>query len=374
MSNHPYEYTREIVNLYPDVSERWCQGTLVPAQVEIHLPPRSKRLCWLQCPHCYTHGGLVQGETIDANRIVALVRQIAAGSPKTGEGPRKIILSGVETDPMNSSAIHEVVAAVKTEGLALGIHTKGLKMDPALIARLVNDNTAEDYISFSIDAGDSQTYNLVHGIPQSEALLYEIVKRNVERLVAARNASGARLSIRATYLITGQNAGLDQAARFIDDFTAIGVDSLRFSVPIVPKMGQRDESGRFPQIAPDELGKIEQRLAARKQDNARIVYQKFDANTRRTLPCFTRWLMPAIGYDGYLYPVSVLHRGYSGVYGLADRRLKGAGFLGCLIIRIEICRSKRPTASAIARRWRSIATWIKSSRFGGNQAQRQEAL
>lgn len=208
----------------------------------------------------------------------------------------------METDPLNSGAVDAVVAAVKDAGLELGIHTKGLKLPPALIDGLVAGNTCADYVSFSIDAGTSPTYNLVHGLDGHRTSLYETVKRNVRHLVTARNAAGSLLKVRATSLITGQNATLDEVTRCMDDFVALGIDSLRFSVPIVARMAERDERGRFPQVAPADLAAIEREIAARNAHDHRIVFQRFDANTRRTLPCYTRWLMPTIGYDGYLYP------------------------------------------------------------------------
>ena len=297
-----YAYGENVRAKFIDLPERIEDKTLIPHQVEVHPPPRGKELCWLKCKHCYTHTVLDEQQRISGHRILELVEEISEGSPKTGERPEKLIFSGFRTDPLNSDVSGDVIEASKKSGFVTGVHTKGFRMSEDFIEKLTANSNRGDYISFSVDAGNNSTYNLVHGAKNSHAKLYDRVRENVKKLMDGIQSSNSELQVRVTYLLTEENCD-QQVVDFIKHFREACVHTIRFSVPILPTMGSQERRSDFPKVSVYNLKLFEDRLAKMQEDNDDdLVYLKFDGNTHRVLPCWSRWLLPTIGYDGHLYP------------------------------------------------------------------------
>lgn len=297
-----YSYGENVCEKFADIPRRIKTGSLIPHQVEIHPPPRGKELCWLRCKHCYTQTDLGESQRISGERLVEILDEISQGSPRTGERPEKIILSGFRTDPLNSDIIGNVVEASKQAGFVTGVHTKGLRMTEELIEKLTSNSHTGDYISFSVDAGNNSTYNKVHGVRNPQARLYEQVRENIQRLMDGIRSSNSNLQVRATYLLTNENCD-QQVLDFIEQFRELCVHTMRFSVPILPTMGLQERVSEFPKVSVHDLADFEQRFhAMEREDRNDLVYLEFGGNTKKTLPCWSRWLLPTVGYDGHLYP------------------------------------------------------------------------
>jgi MoaA/NifB/PqqE/SkfB family radical SAM enzyme len=296
-----YSYGETVLSKFPNLAERVESNTLIPHQVEIHPPPITRDLCWLRCKHCYTQTELDEIGRISSRRLVEIIEEISNGSPRTKERPEKIIISGFRTDPLNSSTILDVLKASKRGQFVTGVHTKGLKLTDELIDELVRDSLEDDYISFSIDAGNNATYNSVHGVKSFNARLYDRVRQNIERLMARVRTSGSDLKVRVTYLLTNENVD-QQVSDFISHFVDSGVHTVRFSVPIFPTMGLQERVSDFPKMSIYDFNLFEEQFYELKKDGDNLVYLKFDSNPQGVMPCWSRWLLPTVGYDGYLYP------------------------------------------------------------------------
>lgn len=318
-----YSYGEPILERFPDLKERIKLDRVIPHQVEIHPPPKGENLCWLRCKHCYTQTDIDERERISSNRLVEIIEEISKGSSRTTEKPEKLIISGFRTDPLNSSTIDAVLETSKKGGFVTGVHTKGLVLSDALIDALTDDGLEEDYISFSVDAGNSQTYNLVHGVKNPRAKLYERVRENVSRLTERIRSSGSNLKIRVTYLLTRENCD-QQVLDFIKHFNDLGVHTIRFSAPILPTMGEQRRDDDFPKISIYDLRVFEERFYGLKTEGDNLVYLKFEHNPHRVQPCWSRWLLPTIGYDGYLYPCCLVASKEFESLRIAD--LKEVGF------------------------------------------------
>jgi MoaA/NifB/PqqE/SkfB family radical SAM enzyme len=329
-----YNYGDNLLKKFPDIKQRLAEGRMIPHEVEIHPPPIGEAPCWLRCKHCFTQTKFEQEEKIPKDRLIEIIHQIGEGSPKTGEKPEKIILVGFRTDPLNSLAIEGAVQAVKDKGMALGVATKGLRISNELANLLTKRNERGDYITFSIDAGNSATYNEVHGVGHSTARLYERVLANICRLVEYRSRHQSPLKIRATYLLTDDNAN-SQVLQFIEDFLSIGVDTVRFSVPIVPKMGSQDrETWHYP-LSEERLQEVEKLILPRVEEDKRVIYLDFEGNTEKVMPCYHRWIAPAVGYDGYLYPCCLVSSQEFDDLRIAD--LKETDFWDAYYSDIRLC-------------------------------------
>ena len=87
----------------------------------------------------------------------------------------------------------------------------------------------------SVDAGNNETYNSVHGVPKSKAKLYDKVLDNLCKISSARKLSGAPLDISTTYLINNINNSTDEILKAISDLRNVGADMIRFTFPQVPR-------------------------------------------------------------------------------------------------------------------------------------------
>lgn len=300
-----YSYGKRILEKFPDLKERLRSGTIIPHQVEIHPPPKGKDLCWLRCKHCYTQTDLGQEQRISGDKLVEIIKEISDGSPKTAEKPEKIIFSGFRTDPLNSHTLVDIIRASKDGGFVIGIHTKGLVLNEEIIATLTERNQNGDYISFSIDAGDNQTYNSIHGVRNPQARLYDCVVENVGRLMKQVRKTASNLKVRTTYWLTNENFG-DQVRYFVRTFSEIGVHTIRFSLPIFPTMGSQTRQSEFPQISEGDLKSFKKIFEELSRTYGQLLYFPYKENPERTLPCYCRWMLPTIGFDGYLYPCCVV--------------------------------------------------------------------
>jgi hypothetical protein len=89
-------------------------------------------------------------------------------------------------------------------------------------------------------------------------------------------------------------------------------------------MGEQIRSCEFPKISIYDLKDFEERFSKVKNDGDNLVYLSFEQNNSRVLPCWSRWLLPTIGYDGHLYPCCLVASKEFGRVRIAD--LKQTGF------------------------------------------------
>lgn len=287
-----------------ELVERIMAKTVVPYQVEAQ-PGRLKgrELCWMPCPYCYGGSSQNTGERLSPERYTDIIRQ-------TGKGPHgavdKIIYAGYATDPLNYEFIDDLVETSRALNQVIGVHSKLLRISDRLVDVLTTPgNRDTNYVTVSVDAGTPETYNATHAI-KSKANLYNKVVENISRLIRLRNERGVALDLSINYLVTRVNADSKVVEKAIRDLAGAGVDSIRFSFPQVPR-GFINEDGT---IVPgrrevveiyDRLKPIVESFAG---ERTKVLLMDFDGeqgiSERRTLPCFARFIYPAIAYDGYL--------------------------------------------------------------------------
>ncbi|MBU2561356.1 MAG: radical SAM protein [Nanoarchaeota archaeon] len=296
-----YAYSDNLLDAFPDLEGRLASGRVVPYQVELHPAPSGRELCWLKCSHCYMQGDIDDAERVSGERLVDVIDDLSKGSPRTGERPKQLVISGFRTDPLNSASFVKIFRAAKERGFATGLHTKGLVLGEEAIRALAEESIQGDYMTFSVDAGDNSTYASVHDA-NGQSRLYNHVVENVRKLVESVRKRHSPLRIQATYLLTEENCGASVES-FVKTFLDMGMDSLRFSVPILPTMAHQSRDSDFPSISDQALSGFKERFKGlSRRFGERLVYLRFEKRTRRTLPCYSRWLYPTVGFDGNLYP------------------------------------------------------------------------
>ena len=278
--------------------------TVVPYQVEVQ-PGRIKgrELCWMPCSYCYGGSSENVGERLSPDRYLDIIRQTGAGPHG---GIKKAIYAGYATDPLNYEHVDDLIAASAEMRQVIGVHSKLLRISDRLIATLAAPTImAESYVTVSFDAGSQQSYNDTHSI-KSKANIYAKVLANIRRLSDARRGSGASLDLSANYLITRVNNDSRIVETGVRDLIDAGIDTIRLSFPQVPRGQESEGDSIIPTRA--EIAEIYKRLkpvidsfaGGRVQVIILDVDSDHGISVRRTLPCFARFIYPAISYDGFL--------------------------------------------------------------------------
>ena len=154
-----YSYKNQYVQNPEHLIEQIINKTIIPHQIEVQPGPKSKSLCWLKCPYCYGGSSQMSEESLDDARYIEVLSEIAQG------GVDKFIFAGYATDPLNYKYIDKLVQVPFTYNAIIGFHTKAIKVSDDLIYMITtNEIDPKSYFSVSVDAGDPQSYNKVHGM------------------------------------------------------------------------------------------------------------------------------------------------------------------------------------------------------------------
>ncbi len=287
-----------------DLIQKIENKTIVPYQVEVQ-PGRIKgnKICWMPCTYCYGGSAKNDGTRLDPDRYLEIIDQTTKGP---NGGIKKVIYAGYATDPLNYEHIDGLIEKSINSQQIIGIHSKLLKISDKLLDIITSDKLVKtSYMTISVDGGDDKSYNLAHNL-SLKVKLYNRVIENIKKITSISKLKKVRLDISANYLITKKNCAKDEVFNGIKDLVNAGVDSVRFSFPQLPRgtdsytdtiIPNREEVRKiYTEIKPviDEF----------KDSETKVVLIDYDAdkeiNDARTLPCFSRFIYPAISYDGYL--------------------------------------------------------------------------
>lgn len=271
--------------------------TVKPHQVEWQPGPPGQEICWLHCPYCYGGSAQAVPDRLPLDRALTVLHEMADG------GVPKMIFAGYATDPLFSKDLVPLVTAAVTRQLIIGFNTKALHVSEPLLTVLASPLAPGSYVSVSVDAGCTETYNLVHGMKPGPRLYSKVIE-NLRRL------SETGIEVAATYLINRFNADQRNLTDFLADVTEAGVRVVRFAFAQLPRgakteletVATRTEVDRFtarvwPLIDKWTTARCPVLLVDADGDHA--LFRK-----ARSLPCVARWVYPTVGYDGWLYPCS----------------------------------------------------------------------
>lgn len=292
------DYLKDINNFKNELFEK----KIIPYQVEFQAPPRSKKICWLECPYCYGLSADDNGERLSKERGLEILKQILDGHVK------KIIFAGYATDPLNCSYIDDLLELTISKSAVFGFNTKALKISERFFDILSRNKLIESsYISLSVDAGSNQTYNKIHAV-KSKANIYDNVLKNSKKLGQIRKKNHFDLS--AAYLVNIYSNNNYDYEKFINEFMDAGCNLLRFTFPQQPK-DIETEDGVVPTESEKNKYKIALEKLKSKYENSECSILIVDADSEhniykkpRTIPCYARYIFPTVGFDGWLYNCS----------------------------------------------------------------------
>ncbi len=291
---------------YADINElkrKILNRTIIPHQVEIQPGPIGRDICWLKCPYCYGHTAQDSGERLTPERYVTIMKQIAEG------GVKKVIFAGYATDPLFYNYIEDIVQVALDYNQVTGFHTKAINISDRLVNQITGLSIAPlSYFSISVDAGNNESYNKVHGVPQSQAKLYDQVLSNIGRLVHARAQTQSPLDISATYLLNPLNDSSEEVLKSIHDLREAGVDLIRFTFPQVPRgysVGPSDSNIPSCDKITENMARLRPLIEKENDSQCQVLILDLDRvhdiyDVPRSLPCFARFIFPSIGFDGWL--------------------------------------------------------------------------
>lgn len=297
-----YQFKTNYVEDLKIFKEKILDKKIIPHQVEFQAPPRGKKICWLECPYCYGLSAEDNGERLQKDRGIEILKQILDG------GVKKIIFAGYATDPLNCSYIEDLLDLTITKKAIFGFNTKALKVSDKFFEILSSKKIINNsYISLSVDAGSNETYNKIHGV-KNISKIYDKVLENTKKLGDIRKSKNFDLS--AAYLVNINSAKSYDYENFINNFMKAGCNLLRFTFPQQPK-GINTEIGVIPSETEKVYYKKDLEKLKIKYENSECSILIVDADDDhniydkpRTIPCFARYVFPTIGFDGWLYNCS----------------------------------------------------------------------
>jgi MoaA/NifB/PqqE/SkfB family radical SAM enzyme len=257
----------------------------------------------MSCPYCYGGSAQNSGDKLSAKRYMEIIKEVSSGPNGRIE---KLLLAGYATDPCNYEYFDDLYECSLNHNFITGVHSKLLKISKKFLSLVSQKNIRDkSYISVSIDAGFKESYNITHGITTSVDILGKI-HDNIQKI---QNIKNKAIDINTTYLLTVNNSSLDEVSKSINDLQSLGVDTLRFSFPQVPrKYDYKAKTNIFIENRSELIEKINNLIKKKQNDKTFVSIvdpdTKYEINELRAIPCYARFAHPAIGLDGYLYHCS----------------------------------------------------------------------
>lgn len=157
-------------------------GKRLPAPVEWVI--YASNVCGYKCGHC-----IMAREQIDHRNTLSLEAMKKVPEDALKHGIKCVIFSG-GGDPLLNRGTLDAARKLKEYGINVGINNQGYLLD---------DPTPFDFVRYSVDAADRETYKQIHGVDG-----WERVNRNIAKLAQLRE-DGNKIEMGLAFLITPTN-------------------------------------------------------------------------------------------------------------------------------------------------------------------------
>lgn len=154
----------------------------MPAPVEWVIYPSN--VCGYKCAHC-----IMAREQVDHRNTLSAAAMNKIPEDVAAHGIKCVIFSG-GGDPLLNPATMEVARKLKQMGVLVGINNQGY---------LLNDASPFDFVRYSVDAANRETYQKIHGVDG-----WDRVNQNIAAHAALR-ARGQEIEMGLAFLITPWN-------------------------------------------------------------------------------------------------------------------------------------------------------------------------
>jgi len=267
-----------------------------PMQIELHPGLHCDRY---QCPHCFGHGQRpLAGRVLSASEIARALDDVAGCDPL-------IIVSGVTTEPLTHPEAAEIIRAIRSRNLRLGLYTKGLRFDAACNEALLQGD-AECFVTFSLDAFNAADYQTLHAIRPGGSgrgegtpgeAYFERVCANIRAAHAAKQRIGHNAQFRVAVLLFQDHIN-DALESNLERLTVMA-DLVRVAVA-----QDRNDGGRVDNL-PERRQELLEGLTARFRGHPKIrILTETAVPVRATSfnRCHTQRFQVTIDKSGNLYP------------------------------------------------------------------------
>jgi len=281
-----------------------------PRQWEIHLPNDHKKPCNLHCPHCagklFEHG-LGRWES----KALALQESLAGVIPFH-------VYGGAYTEPLGNPYFMAFLGGTKRHDNHFGIHTNGvllrtLEERQGFLTELHALSTdSVDYLSVSLDAGLPWSWSRTKA---GKAELFADIWEGIRQACQIRDKAGVPShAIRVCYLISPESDTPEDFQAVVAYAKAVGVDSLRFSIPfdnyLKPFEEVRDYKAKR-ETPGDALywERLKPYLSADQSERPYIFYTEpwlTDVERFTFDRCAYTYFQVTNGADGHIYPCSTV--------------------------------------------------------------------
>jgi len=302
-----YNYLEIMRNhLGGDLTQVFNGKLVYPRQLEIHLPGDGVRPCNFNCYWC--QGRLLEqplGKFEEA--ALELVSKLNGCIPFH-------IYGGAYTEPLLNTYLLDFLKLTKSTGANFGIHTNGslllgLELENGFLSELCRISTSpEDYLSISLDAGNTLSHTLGKGLKKD---WFNNIITGIKEAKMIRGNSHSP-AIRVCYLLNKHNSGPDEIRAIVRIMKRIGVDSLRFSIPY-DNYGKSFERVRRYKETVEVKGArslysvIEPYLSKSPDERPFIFYigpECQDVEKMNFRQCIYTYYQITFGADGYVYKCS----------------------------------------------------------------------
>lgn len=293
-------------HLNGDLSGIFNGDMVYPRQLEVNLPANREIRCNCACWHC---AGRKLDHSLGAHELPTLeiLRALEGRVPLH-------VYAGLYTESTLNPFFMRCVEVTKISGSAYGIHTNGilfprLEKEIQLVSRIVDlSDDPDDYFSFSLDAGRAESYG--KGKKVGADVFTDVIK-GIELTVAARG-DNAYPKIRICYLFNPFNSSPEEINGTVRLARQLGVDSLKFSVPLdaygIPFDSVRRYRSRFEEPMHKRVYPLLQNIVSQDESDKPFVfyikpyYQDPDRLTFNE--CIYGYYQITIGSDGFVYRCS----------------------------------------------------------------------
>lgn len=170
------------VFIHADKIREIINGKRIPSPVEWVIYPSN--VCGYKCGHC-----IMAREQVDHRNTLSLDAMRKVPNDAIQNGIRCVIFSG-GGDPLLNRGTLGAARELKEKGILVGINNQGYLLD---------DPTPFDFVRFSVDASNRESYKQIHGIDG-----WDRINKNIANLAKLRK-DGLKTEMGLAFLITPTN-------------------------------------------------------------------------------------------------------------------------------------------------------------------------
>lgn len=284
------------IYLHPDKVNQWnLTGDCYPIHIEIGATSKCNHDC-IFCALDFTRGKT----DIDKEIMLTNLKDMANHKVKS-------VMFGGEGEPTLHPYLSLFIKKAKEFGLDVALTTNGTLFDKNL-----QENCLPylSWIKFSIDAGTSKNYSLIHKVKENK---FEKLIENISNSIKLKNKKNLDVTIGTQFLTIPQNINKQELSNLIDKLNIINPDYLS-----IKPYSDHPQSKKNLIVNPSEYQRLEKDLLNFKP-NFNIFFRKETINRiqegNNYPECYGLSFISLIDSKGNILPCNVFYDQEEFIYG-----------------------------------------------------------